>query len=259
MRQKKEIPWIFPIKTSPTARMRLFCFPYAGGSPQVFKSWADRLPAETEVFSILLPGRGARLFDPLYSDMDTLVPTIAKEIKPHLEKPFVFFGHSMGAMIGFELTHLLLEQHNRRPLHLILSGRFSPEHKSPRRPLHNLEDKELIEELKRLNGTPRELLEHEEMMELMLGSLRADFSVCETYRYQPKQPLPCPLTVFGGHEDPDVAEHQLVTWKNYTTGPFELEMFDGDHFFIQSNEVLVLKRINQILAPILPQIARAGL
>ena len=224
--------WFTSPRPNPRALLRLFCFPYAGGGAAIYRVWPHSLPSEVEVCVTHLPGRGTRLREQPFTSLDALVEAAAEAIAPLLDKPFAFFGHSMGAMISFELARRLREQDRPQPAYLFISGRRAP-HLPNHDPItYNLPEVELVRELRRLNGTPREVLEHPELMELMIPLLRADFSVVETYVYRPGVPLDCPLTVFGGLEDSDVSREQLEAWREHITGKFALRMLPGDHFFL---------------------------
>jgi medium-chain acyl-[acyl-carrier-protein] hydrolase len=245
-------PWFTSQRLNPRARVRLFCFPYAGGGSAIYRLWPQSLPSEVEVFVAHLPGRGTRLREQAFSSLDALVETAAEAIAPLLDKPFALFGHSMGAMISFELARRLREQGQPQPARLFVSGRRAPQlpHDDPIS--YNLPDAELGQELLRLNGTPKEVLEHPELMELMLPLLRADFSVVETYVYRPGVPPDCPLTVFGGLRDAEVSREQLEAWREQTAGEFTLRMLPGDHFFLNEpqSQLLLLgalaKELNQV-------------
>ena len=235
--------WFARPKPNPQARLRLFCFPYAGGSALAFRKWPQHLPPGVEVWAAQLPGRGSRIREPPYSSLTAMVEDLAVAIRPHLDRPFAFFGHSMGAMISFELARLLRRQGGAAPAHLFVSGRRAPQIPDTDPPTYNLPDAELVEELRRLNGTPPEVLEHPELMGLMLPLLRADFEVVETYSYQPGPPLDCRLSAFGGLQDEDVTREHLDGWREQTTSHFAVRMFEGDHFYLHLAEPLLLRAV----------------
>jgi medium-chain acyl-[acyl-carrier-protein] hydrolase len=229
-------PWVLYPKPNPHAGLRLFCFPYAGGGATVYRAWADGLPPDVELACVQYPGRGSRLKEPAFAQLMPLVEALVPALPPHLDKPFAFFGHSMGAVIAFELARRLA----REPLHLFVSGRQAPQ--LPPRDLHtyDLPDAEFIEELQRLGGTPREALAHPELMQLMLPLLRADFEAIQTYAYAPGPPLHCPVTAFGGLEDEDVSREQLEAWREQTDARFDAHLLPGDHFFLHSAQARLL-------------------
>jgi len=245
----KRDTWVIVPKTIPSPKLRLFCLPFAGGNANAFREWANFLPDTVELNAVEIPGRGHRLAEPLVKQIEPLVEAIAQGIKPYLDRPFTLFGHSMGALLGFELTHYLKQEFDLQPAHLFLSGRGAPDIVDKEEPIHNLPENEFIERIKNYNGTPKEVLEHEELMQIMIPILRSDFEVCETYRYQEKPKLTLPLTVFGGLKDSSAPSADLEAWANYTEGPFALRMFSGDHFYLlQSKADLVhaiLRDINK--------------
>ncbi len=241
-------PWLnFPQPHS-QATFRLFCLPYAGGSAVMFRSWPNHFPESVEICSVQLPGRGARLKEVPFRRIQELVPLLAEAVKPYLDKPFAIFGYSLGAVIGFELTRHLRQTASASPGHLFVAGRRAPQVSVDRSPRYALPDEEFISELRKLNGTPEEVLEHPELVQLMLPSLRADFELDETYVYRSETPLDVPLSAYGGLADPDVTREHLQAWREQTTSAFELMMFPGDHFFLHTGQSLLFQAINRRLA-----------
>lgn len=232
--------WLCYFKQNPKASLRLFCFPYAGANATVYRTWAEKLPDNVEVVAIQLPGRGKRRDEQPLSNLSKLVELLGSALAGSLKKPFAFFGHSMGALVAFELARLLRREGRALPLHMFVSSRSAPQLNSCHRPLHNLPTSELMQELHQLDGTPREVLEHPELMEMMLPILRADFSICDTYEYSEAAPLACPISAFGGFEDLDVPRQNLEAWREQTSSSFTLRMLRGNHFFLHTNETLLL-------------------
>ncbi|WP_017660868.1 thioesterase II family protein [Baaleninema simplex] len=232
---KIETPWIPQFNSNNADELRLFCFPYAGGGTLSFRGWRDRFPSNIGVYPIELPGRGFRLQEPLLTNLSSIVEAIAPVIYPYLDKPFAFFGHSMGALIAFELTRLLRKNYRIKPLRLCVSGRCAPQTPPIVPPIHQLPEPEFIEALRRLNGTPNEVFQNSELLALVLPILRADFSVVETYSYRPEDPLSCPISIFGGLNDPETTIDFLEAWKIQTNHQTSFYMLSGDHFFIHSN------------------------
>ncbi len=235
--------WFARAKPNPQVRLRLFCFPYAGGNAHAFRRWQQQLPPGVEVLAAHLPGRGSRTRERPHTSITALVEELGRAVRPYLDLPFAFFGHSMGAVIGFELARLLRREGAIVPAHLFVSGRRAPQIPETDPPTYNLPDAELIEEVRRLNGTPPEVLEHPELVELMLPLLRADFQMIETYRYVDEPPLDCPVSAFGGLQDSEVTREHLDAWREQTTSGFVRRMFDGDHFFLHRAEQALLTTI----------------
>ena len=227
-------PWIICHKPNPSAHVRLFCFAYAGGGASVYRAWADKLPSHIEVCAIQLPGRERRLREAPFTRLVPLVKTLAEVMRPYLNMPFVFFGHSLGSLISFELIRELRRQQAPTPLHFFASGRRAPQMPQRTTVMHDLPEDRFIEELRDYNGTPEAVLQHQELMELFLPILRADFAVNETYVYTPQTPLDCPLTAFGGWQDATVKHYEVAAWQEQTRAQFKLHMLPGGHFFLQS-------------------------
>lgn len=242
-----DIPRLVSSWANPNAIARLFCFPYAGGGPHIYRNWPQMLPHAVEFFAVQLPGQGARLRERPYTDIANAVEDLLGPLERYLDKPISLFGHSLGALICFELALRLRDKHGIEPGLLIVSGRGAPQIPSNAALTYNLPDRELINELQRLNGTPREVLDHPELMELMLPKIRADFQISETYNFVKKPPLNCPITVMGGADDQDVPRDSLEAWNEHTKGRFTLHMLPGDHFMIHSAEAAVVNLVNHDL------------
>ena len=240
--------WITVINKPAVVKMSMFIFPYAGGSAQTFKRWAPLFPTTTQVFAIQLPGRASRFTEPLLESIEDVLDALQPEIKPFLQRPFAFFGHSMGAAISFELARLL-EQEGIQPLHLFVSGRSGPTRPHEREDYHSLPDSEFRVKMRELNGTPPEILEHEELMDLMVPIVRSDFAISETYTFKPGYTLTCPLTAFGGVADPDVPEESVADWERHSNGSTAYHMMPGDHFFLHECSEAIVQKMVQYLAP----------
>jgi len=239
--------WIARRKPSPQARLRLFCFPYAGGGASLFRTWSDGLPADVEVCPVQLPGRGTRLLEPPFTRLSPLIQALTEAIFPLLDKPFVFFGHSLGALISFELARHLRKEYAVNPVRLFISADRAPQIPNRDPPTHSLPEGEFLAQLRRLNGTPREVLEDEELRQIMLPLLRADFAVYETYEYSTEPPLNCPISAFGGLQDHRVSRGDLEAWRDQTNVSFSLRMFPGDHFFLNTTQPVLLRALSQEL------------
>jgi medium-chain acyl-[acyl-carrier-protein] hydrolase len=250
----KPSTWLSCFSPNADAALRLFCFSYAGGSAAIFRNWAESLPRAVEVCAVQLPGRGSRLSEPSATHLLTLVAEIAQGLEPYLDKPCAFYGHSMGALVAFELTHLLYRTDRVELSHLFVSGCSAPQTIKADELTYNLPDDQFIEHLRELNGTPGELLENPELMQLMLPIIRADFMALETYSCVPQPKLACPVTAIGGLEDATVSFGDIKAWSEQTTASFSARMLPGDHFFIHSARTLLLqvlsKELHQLVARI---------
>jgi len=234
-------------KINQREHLRLFCFPYAGAGVSIFRNWSNCLPQVIKVCPVELPGRGTRSKENLFTRLLPLVDCMAKEIRPYLDMPFAFFGHSLGALICFELTRFLRRENFVSPIHLFVSGRIAPQFPDSDPPIHQLPESEFIRELHHFNGTPESVLQNFELMKLMLPAIRADFAICETYSYAIEDPLNCPISTFGGLQDSLASRDEIVAWREQTRKRFILRMFPGDHFFLKSSQELLLQAILQDL------------
>jgi medium-chain acyl-[acyl-carrier-protein] hydrolase len=240
-------PWVVRPSPNPNAALRLFCVPHAGGAPHAFQSWPSELPPHVEVCAVNLPGRGRRFAEPAYDRMLPLVRDLTAGLGPLLDRPFALFGHSMGAVVAFELARALRGERNREPVHLFVSGASAPQ--LPRQqPLHLLTDPQLITELVRMNGLERELLEETELLNLVLPTIRRDLEATETHVCAAGAPLRCPLSVFGGADDWLAPSDRLQSWGVHTTGVCRVDVFEGDHFFVNSARRQLLEALSVRLA-----------
>lgn len=239
--------WLAGRKVNPRARLRLFCFPYAGGAATVFRDWSEGLPTDVEVCPIQFPGRGTRLMEAPFNQLPPLIEALAKALLPLFDKPFALFGHSLGSLVSFELARQLRTNHQIRPVRLFVSAGPAPQIPHRGVPIHDLPEREFSAELHRLNGTPADILSHKELMDIVLPSVRADFSLYENYRYSPEPPLNCPISTYGGLSDQSVKRGDLEGWRDQTSMSFSIRMFSGDHFFLKTSQPLLLRTISQEL------------
>jgi len=235
--------WVTCPRPNPEARLRLFCIPFAGGGASIYRLWASQLPSSIEVCPIQLPGREDRYREPAFTSITAAAQVLARELTPFLDKPYAIFGHSMGALVGFEVTRALRRARLAAPLGLFVAAYPAPQAPLARSPIHHLPDRDFIEEMRRMEGTPAAVLDNVELMEFMLPILRADFEACDTYTNVPEAPLECPLLVYGGADDREVGEAGLRQWRDQAAQSFALRMLPGNHFFVQSHRDLLLADI----------------
>ena len=224
-------------------RMRLFCFPYAGGNATMFQRWQRAFPEFIEICPLQYPGRGNRMRDTPFTSLVPLAHDVSKAIETLLDLPFAFFGHSMGALIEFEVARDFRRKQKPLPRHLFASASRAPQAPYGDTISFDLPTPVFLEELRRLNGTPLEVLENAELMELMLPMLRADFSVAQTYLCVEEPPLACPFSVYGGTDDRSVTKNELEEWCQQTTGSCSVQLFAGDHFYLHAAEKALTERI----------------
>lgn len=223
--------WFWSRRARPAATARLICVPYAGGAASVYRAWEHLVPDNIEVCAVEFPGRGARLGEAPFRRLPPLVRSLTDALEPLLDLPFAIFGHSMGGLVAFEVARQLRRRGWSEPCHLFVSASPSPDRPPALPLLHDAPDKELKEQLQQLNGTPREVLENDELMALALPVIRADFAALETYEFHHEPPLDVPLTVIGGLQDRTVRPVALQGWRAHSTRP-RLALLPGDHFFV---------------------------
>jgi medium-chain acyl-[acyl-carrier-protein] hydrolase len=211
------------------------------GIAQAFHDWPWCLPPSAEMGAIQLPGRGHRLGEPHIKRLAPLSHIIAQELLPYLDKPFVFFGHSLGALLCFETARSLRRKNWRKPAHLFVSATEAPHRQNLEEPLSGLPKIALIKKLREFNGAPVEALQNDELLDVMLPTIRAGFELCETYEYHPESPPECPITIYGGLEDHEVEAERLAAWSEMTVGNCEIRMFPGGHFYLNGSRASFLQ------------------
>jgi surfactin synthase thioesterase subunit len=243
-RSVPESAWVLRPTPRPAAPLRLFCLPSAGGGAAQYRPWAELLPPEVELCPVQLPGRENRLREEPFRQMDVLVEAVAGALHPFLDRPFALFGHSMGAVIAFELAHALRRHEDVQPVHLFVSGRRAPHLPSAEDALHHLPAFELLRALiQRYGGIPETILRDREALRLYLPILRADLALIETHTHQEREPFDCPITAFGGDRDARARREELAAWAAHTRGAFTLRMFAGGHFYLQPQRVLLVTAV----------------
>ncbi len=239
--------WIVRPRPVVSPRVRLFCFPHAGGNGSVFKDWPTGMPEDVEVCVVELPGRGRRLSQPPLTNMNQILEALTEGGYPYKETRVAVFGHSFGALLAFEFARRLGAM-NIHLIHLFVSGQAAPQLPDPEPPMGYLSDPEFISEMiRRYDGIPAEILREEEMMQLLLPVLRADMMMKETYQYQYGSLLKCPISAFGGHDDSSTTIDELAAWGDQTTGPFKLRTLPGTHFFINTARNDLLRAVAEDL------------
>lgn len=228
--------------------VRLFALPYAGGGASLYRGWAAALPG-VAVSAVHLPGREGRLAETPYDRIDPLVTALADAIDGLLDRPYAVFGHSMGARIAFELTRELRRRHRPGPFALIVSCCKAPHiPRIPKPPVGSLSPALFLQVLRRMNGTPPEILDDPDLLAALLPALRADFTLIDEYDYDDEYALDCPIRAFGGVEDSDAREDDLLAWQSHTTASFRLRMLRGGHFVVRSRQREMLAAIAADLA-----------
>jgi surfactin synthase thioesterase subunit len=220
----------FPLaRPAPQAKVRLFCFPHAGAGASAYREFGARLGPDIECIAVQLPGRETRIAEPPVEDVEALAAELAPLVAARGAPRFALFGHSMGALVAFNVAHALRER-AIEPVHLFVSGREAPERVTDD-PWHGLPDQELLDRVAELGAMPEFVLRDPEMVALVLPVLRADLTLCERYRYRPQPPLTVPITALAGAADPTLEDGPLSEWAPHTSARFAEHILPGDHFY----------------------------
>lgn len=226
-------------------KINLYCLPFAGGSSYSYNLFSPHLSSKINFIPVELPGRGKRIKETLLKSANQIADDIFTAIRPEVVSgvPHAIFGHSMGALLGYLLTRKLLENNLQPPLHLFVSGRGGPSYNDERESYYLLPKKEFKDKLKELGGSPKEVLEHDTLMDFFEPILRADFEVVETHKYEEKEPFNVPISVMIGSTDKVTFETARL-WQKETLIPIKIHRFDGDHFFIFQHAQSICKIIS---------------
>jgi surfactin synthase thioesterase subunit/glycosyltransferase involved in cell wall biosynthesis len=229
------VTWFPGLNPQEQPALRLFCLPHAGGGTTVFRDWAAALPASVALCPVRPPGRESRIGEPAFDRMGPLLEALGEVMLPHTARPYGLFGHSMGAAIAFELARWMRRRHAPAPAALFVSGARAPQFRLNHVPPPEPGEDEFLDELRRLEGVPPEVLENAELMRVLLPGLRADAALYRNYVYTEEPPLDCPIRAYGGSEDRNVARGQLERWGEQTTASFGWQVFPGGHFYLQTS------------------------
>ena len=230
----------FPFREpSREARLRLFCLPFAGGGASFYRDWGKDLPAGVDVCPIQLPGRETRLREPPHQRIEPLLEEVLTALRPWTGLPYALFGHSMGALIVFELARKLS---GTPPVHVYVSGNTAPQLEIPSSLRHDLTDQEFMDVLLRMEGMNPEILASPELMQMLIPRMRADCEANDYYRYYDAPPLACPLSVYDAADDPQTTPDSVEAWSENTTAEFASHRLEGGHFFLQSQRAAFMAR-----------------
>ncbi|MAD41415.1 MAG: hypothetical protein CL623_03385, partial [Arcobacter sp.] len=236
-------PWISCYEARENAKIRLICIPHGGGGPHTYKEWAEKLADFIEVYALCFPGRGSRREEDAICNMPELRDQISNVIAQISDKPYVMFGHSVGALVAYEVAKEIEKQGIMPPLRLILSAHKTPQHSKETEPMYTLSDEDLMNKILELGLLPEDVLENKELLDFILPPLRADFELSETYEYEKSNALNIPITATFGKTDPLLNEQDIQKWKKYTNSEYKIKEYDGDHFYTLSKQDILFDDI----------------
>ncbi|SDH56605.1 thioesterase II family protein [Variovorax sp. OV700] len=241
-------PWFIRKPASRPANLRIFCFHHAGGNANIFLPWNKLLSDGVEVVGVQLPGRGLRRHEPLMTSSDQLLQALGNAFVSEMDqRPFVFFGHSMGAWLAFELARWLERRGIQGPSQLIVAGRGAPQLAFRMAPIDDLPDAEMIDSLRKFNGIDDALASYPELLKLFLPVIRSDLLLHRTHRYLDEPPLACSIRAIASDSDPLCGTEDVRAWSSQTAGDFEFQLYAGGHFFFHLEPS---RHVPMILEPI---------
>lgn len=238
--------WVVRYSKENSVKSRLFCFPYAGGNAGMYKHWMQHFE-ETEIIAIQLPGRSNRFSEASIDNLDTCVFEVLNSLKYLLDKPFAFFGHSLGAIIAYEVLRKIPEEQYKNCLQLFVSGRIAPDLKSPNPKISYLPNDQFKKVLKEYEGTDIELLKNDDLMDVLIPMLRSDFRMIETYHHHHSTPLKTSITALSGKDDLFVDFDAVSEWQRFSEKPLAHHSFDGNHFFVDKNRVEIAQLVSNTM------------
>jgi medium-chain acyl-[acyl-carrier-protein] hydrolase len=243
--------WLVIRRPRRTPFLRLFCFPFAGGSAMAFKDWDAAFPDTIELVAVQPPSQWARAQRSPPVNLREFAAHLAVVMRPLLDRPYGCFGHSLGSLVSFELVQELRRRHWRLPQHLIMSGRVAPHVHMPPLDWHRMDDGMLIEKLRRLEGAAPALLDNKELMEMFLPLLRTDAQLADGYRpaFSADSMLTCGMSVYNGLSDTAISKENLMEWQKYVAADLRLRWFPGGHFYIHTARAALLQGLLEDLRP----------
>lgn len=238
---------VIQIDIAEEAELCLICFPHAGGWPSIYAKWDLWLSPKIKLVPVILPGRGERLDEDPHVDLRTLLDEIIKELKVNLNIPVAFYGSCFGAICAFEVAKEVIKIPGTNVKHLFVSSQIAPGQNYTGKKIYDLPEKEFIHELVQEGALPEELAADEEMLEIMMPALRADYKIYDTYKYRQEAKLLCPITAFKGDSDETVDQEAMNLWQWETEGPFRFVEMSGGHLFDEGGQKIVVDKINNLL------------
>jgi medium-chain acyl-[acyl-carrier-protein] hydrolase len=237
--------WLSGLDRGGDAPVRLFCFAHAGGGSRFWAPWRDALTPDVQVVPVVLPGRETRAREAPYRAAGPAAHDLAEALLPYLDRPFAFFGHSLGSLLAFETARVLARWDAPEPRTIFVSARRAPQVPTNSR-MHLLPTEIFVDSLIELGGLPAKVRHQRNLLQAFLPAIRADYEMTEAYEYTPGPPLDCPVVACGGAADPVASPAELAAWREISTGPFDLRVFDGDHFYLRGAPAAVLDTVRDL-------------
>jgi surfactin synthase thioesterase subunit len=227
-------------------KIKLFCLPHAGGFAMYYNKWKSHIEKNIEIIPLELSGRGRRMSEDYYNNFDEAINDLLSQVIVELDgSQFAFWGHSMGAMLAYELAHKIMEIKNQEPINLFMSGRYPPHIIKNKKSIHLLCDEDFIEEIIKFGGMPIEVLQDKNLMEVIIPILRADFKIIGSYEYVKRaNKFNCDIVALTGNEDNEVKTQSLLQWEEHTNGSCYVHELGGGHFYINNNVGRIINIIN---------------
>ncbi|MFF4426489.1 thioesterase II family protein [Streptomyces sp. NPDC001549] len=236
--------WVMTLKAVAEPASTLFCFPYAGGSPETFRAWCDGIADDVEVLCVVLPGRGRRLMEPRHERWETLVDDVFEALSPYLNRRHAFFGHSFGGRLAYELSHLASAAYPGMTHRLFVSGCRSPDVPQMRPYMHQMTESDFRSAVAKMGGTPTELFDQEKLLRLLLPTVRSEIQLAETWDNRHSSGVDVPITAIYSNEDAIDGWRTMRGWQAFTTQGCELVEVPGGHFFVDSHPEHVTRIVN---------------
>jgi surfactin synthase thioesterase subunit len=236
--------WVMPLKAVAEPTSTLFCFPYAGGSPETFRAWCDGIADDIEVLCVVLPGRGRRLMEPRYDRWEPLVDDVFEALSPYLDSRHAFYGHSFGGRLAYELSHRASAAFPGRTRRLFVSGCRSPDTPQTRPYMHQMTESDFRGAVAKMGGTPAELFEQEKLLRLLLPTVRSEIRLAEIWDDRHTSGVDVPITAIYSLADEIDSRRTMRGWQAFTTRHCELVEVPGGHFFVDSHPEHVTRIVN---------------
>lgn len=239
--------WFSVSKTKANPTLRVICIPYVGGSAAVYRNWDKYSNSNVQFLSLQLPGRGSRYSEQPYTEMNSLINDLSivmGELLLESNIPYIIYGHSMGALIGFELTRMIARKGYKLPSYVVVSGAAAPDIVKNEKK-YSLPTEELKDILRYYNGTPKEILEDDELLEMFLPCIRSDLEIVEEYKFTIDNLLPCSIIAIGGENDHLVSLSEIKQWENHTQKDFHYKLYEGDHFFLKDRAKDIVRYVTE--------------